>query len=81
MLNWKKRAKRDDRNSFKRRVWDTKCGLYRVVESKHKYFATRYYAMKLVEQLDDWPNWDIISYHRKKETAMAACEKHAEENV
>jgi hypothetical protein len=76
-MRWRKRAKVEIRNGFRRRVWSTPDGPYRVVESRCLYggqdrYGTVYYSLVLRGN-----GWDIISRHRKRVRALKACERHA----
>ena len=65
-----------------RKIWETKCGRYKVVFSQVRYgrgpngIPDTYYA---IERGDDWES--IISKHRNKNPAMKACEKHNKNSV
>ncbi len=78
MIAWKKRCQKVQGEVANRKIWGSKCGEYRVVFSQIRYgrgpkgIPDTYYAMKL-----DGDCWTIISKHRKKSTAMKACEKEA----
>jgi hypothetical protein len=76
MLNWPKRC-RKEKWYFERRIWESRCGRYRVVHSHCPYgteMADRWYAM--VYDFAD-AMWDRLSTHRKREPAFKACESHA----
>lgn len=81
MIQWNKRAKRDDTMVAERRVWKSRCGHYQVIEVNIRYGRTYdsrgnfqgypifYLAMAIVND-----NWKILSEHRKRSTAVAQCE-------
>lgn len=81
MIEWNKRAKRDETQMAERRTWKSKCGHYKVEESNIKYgrstdrhgnykgYPIFYRAMASVDGV-----WMILSAHRKRTTAVAQCE-------
>lgn len=83
MLDWKKRCKyATNSDLFRHRIWESRCGHYRVVESKWLgscHYPTRYYACVLIDTATG-PIWDMISRHRKRGPAVEAAEKHARSN-
>ena len=81
MIEWKKRAKKDQTDISDRRIWESWCGKYRVVESQVRFGdePKRYYAM-LYKTSGPYPFWDIISKHRKKDPATKSCEQHEKEH-
>jgi hypothetical protein len=84
MLEWKKRCVKDQTMAADRKIWETKCGRFRVIFSHIRYgggaLPDTYLAMRLehIENLPE-PSWSIISRHKKREKAMEACEKKSEE--
>ena len=74
MLDWKKRCRKDQTMSADRKIWETRCGKYRLIFSHIRYgegiLPDVWYALEL-----DNGYWEIISKHRKKNTAQKACEK------
>jgi len=70
MIEWK-RARRDETDLAHRRIWQSRCGRYEVVESVGKFtdMGTMYYAILLP--------CTIISRHRFRNPAENACERHA----
>jgi len=71
-LNWKSRCRKDQTAAADRKIWETKCGRYRVVFSHIRYgnvLSDKWYAEYRVGN-----GWGIISKHIKKHTAMKACE-------
>jgi hypothetical protein len=76
MIDWKKRCKRQDTILSKRRVWESKCGIYKVEESDIQYgkreSSIPIYYRAMVKR--DW-GWEIISFHRKRKPATKALEK------
>ena len=77
MLEWKKRCKTDVTIVSNRKIWETKCGRYKVIFSQIRYgrgpngIPDTYYAISLKDGQES-----IISRHRKKGPAMRACEKY-----
>jgi len=76
-LVWKQRCRKDQTAVADRKIWGSKCGKYRVTfshirygENAEKKWADKWFA----EELDN-NCWEIISEHKKKETAQKACEK------
>jgi hypothetical protein len=82
MIEWNKRAKREDTQMSDRRTWSSKCGHYKVSEHTIRYgrgtdkygnetgYPTYYLAMRLT----DIGMWDIISEHRTRSAAVSQCE-------
>jgi len=56
----------------RRRIWRSKCGRYRVTESRIPHLSIRYYAQVLYGRC-----WSNLSEHRKRRPAEAACARHA----
>jgi len=83
-LTWPRRARVEIRAEHRRRIWQSRCGRFRVVESRcllggeHTY-AVRYYALRLEILADGRPFWEKLSDHRKRACAFAACEKESQE--
>lgn len=69
-LEWM-RAKKDETTCANRRTWESRCRRYKVQESVGKFIdmETVYYALWLRSV-----GWEILSRHRKRSTAAAACE-------
>ena len=85
MLDWKKRCRKDQTDVSDRKIWETKCGKYRVTFSHIRYgtgpevpikrqLSDRYYAEALTDR-----GWKLVSKHQKKNPAFAACERRAKE--
>lgn len=78
MLDWKKRCRKDSTIVSDRKIWETKCGSYKIVFSQIRYgrgpdgIPDSYYAIETDEVGER-----IISRHRKKNPATKACEKDA----
>ena len=84
MIEWNKRAKRDETQVAERRTWKSKCGHYKVVETNIKYgrvtdrrgnyqgYPVYYLAMRLNDP--EISMWDIISDHRTRKAAVLQCE-------
>lgn len=77
-LRWKKPTS-EDADTSQRKIWLSRCGRYRVVRCESNYgLPTVFYAMRF-----DWPPkfkrglWTTISRHRKRSTALRACEADA----
>ncbi len=70
VLDWM-RAKRDETICATRRTWNSRCGLYKVVESVGKFseMGTIYYAIRTIGIEY------ILSKHRKRGPAEKVCEK------
>jgi len=85
MIEWMKRCKRDETQMAERRIWTSRCGKYRVIESNIKYGRKHdkhgnylgYPIIYLAMVLKDW-GWDIISRHRKYKAAIKQLEYHQE---
>ena len=79
-LKWKRRAKVTMTDVSRRRTWESLCGRYRVVHSRC-LFGPRKGPQAIPDRWDairltDGRRWDGISRHRKKESAIRACERH-----
>jgi len=75
ILTFPKRCRKQTTITARKRIWESRCGRYRVVEAVSLYgLPTIWYAMRL-----DGTCWDIVSQHRKGDTALEACRKHAKE--
>lgn len=82
MVQWKTRSKKEQSLVADHRVWESRCGLYKVVFSQIRYgrglgkksIPDVYYAMSRLDKND---SYGIISKHRKKNPAIKACEKLA----
>lgn len=81
-LSWM-RAMKVDHVASTHKVWRSRCGKYRVVESVSKYgLSTVYYAQRLVhlgtaDSPSDESVFAIISRHKTKAGAQKACCQHA----
>lgn len=80
-MNWPHHPRIEITDTSRRRIWQSRCRRFRVIHSrclygqeaeKSKRLADRWYAVRYdpVEKM-----WDIISWHRKKIPAFAACER------
>jgi len=78
MLEWKKRCKNDTTIVSQRKIWETKCGTYKVIFSHitlgEGAIPDTYYAIR-VDLTGDRRTETILSRHRKKNPAVKACEK------
>ena len=76
-LQWIKRAKRDDTQVARRRVWSDKSKSYRVT---HSYILYGEWSLPDVFYADVFDphlaRWDILGRHRTKQAAMRHCEDH-----
>lgn len=73
MIDWKKRAKKLNMETADRRVWESRCGQYKIEEIKSTFgLSTRYLALAK----RDW-GWEVVSRHRKRKPAMQALDKSA----
>ena len=83
-LQWKKRATIVVGSTHRRRIWESRCGWYRVVHSRCLYGPRKgrqaisdvYYATKLVV-VSGRTCWEVISQHRERGPAVRACDKDA----
>ncbi|GAG46208.1 unnamed protein product [marine sediment metagenome] len=88
MIEFKTRARKDVNCTSDRRIWQSRCGRYRIVESRSHFhelvrqrngktvrrrLPTVYYAMRACA-INGRIVWDVLSKHHKRETAQAACE-------
>ena len=71
MIDWKKRARKDQTRISDRRTWDSKCGQYRVQEYVPRLIGmdTIYYSISLTDGIL-WNN------HRTRKAAERRCENH-----
>jgi len=78
-ITWPRRAKRETRNSHRRRIWRSRCGRYRVVYSRcllgSDTYAGRYYAQRLEILPAGRDLWETLSTHWKRGPAMEACRR------
>jgi hypothetical protein len=74
VLNWKKRTTRHETLVSRVRVWETKCGRFRVdfCRGKLSGMTDTYYALRVTEK-----GTRIISKHRTLSGAQRACQKYA----
>jgi len=74
MLEWNKRCKKRETEVSHHRIWETKCGTYKVVHSHiilgNNELPDKYHAIKVESQET------LISTHRKKNPAIKSCEKN-----
>ena len=79
MLEWKKRCKKDTTLVSDRKIWETKCGSYKVVFSHitlgNGEISDTYYAIFINNQENNRTE-TIVSRHRKKNPAIKSCETH-----
>jgi hypothetical protein len=84
---WKERARLVLGPTHRRRIWDSRCGFYRVVHSRCLYGPRKgrqalpdvWYAMKLTV-MSGRTSWEIISQHRRRGPAARACENNAKKD-
>lgn len=69
-IDWK-RARRDETDLANRKIWNSRCGTYRVIESVGKYaeMGTHWYGILVESQT-------ILYVGRSWRQAYAACDKH-----
>lgn len=83
-IRWK-RPRTEVTVAARRRVWESRCGRFRVIRSHCRYgprkgpkaIVDRFYALRL-EQIAGRGKpgvWTIISIHRVRHRAMQACEE------
>jgi len=84
LLKWPARAKVEETDVARRRIWTTACGRYRVIQSHYTLgtskagrYADRFYALVLRTTGTGVRVWDRVSIHLKRERAIAACQRHA----
>ncbi len=86
-LLWKKRATVIVGPTHRRRIWESRCGWYRVVHSRCLYGPRKgrqaipdtCYATKLVV-VSGRTCWEVISQHRERGPAIRACERDAKKS-
>lgn len=78
ILRWPKRPRRENGPACPWRVWISRCGRYRIVESQlsklSAELADRVYATVLRGGC-----WHVLSRHRKPGPARRSCERDARE--
>ena len=78
-LAWRRAAvDRSPAYAGRRKVWPSACGRYRVVWRDEAYgvaLTPEYHAM--IRGEPERPAWHLLSRHRRKHAAQAACERHA----
>lgn len=86
MIEWNKRASKTEERLgglSRWKHWKTRDGKYRVSECRwlgHGKVSKRFYACVL-EKTATGPIWTILNGNkRKRETAVAVCERHARMN-
>ena len=69
-IDWK-RARKDETDLAHRKIWNSRCGVYRVIESVGKFteMGTYWYAILVEGQT-------ILYSGRSWRQAYAACDKH-----
>lgn len=75
-----RRGKRADTAACRRTLYFSRCGMYRLEKSEATGLPVRWRACVLVREGYDIGRWEIVSVHRKRETAEAACRTHAKGN-
>lgn len=83
-LDWKRRTRTEWRNDFHHRIWETRDGRYRVVRSRTELGAVygskppaTFYAIAVSALPNGRRCESIISRHRTRDAAFAACQAHA----
>ena len=83
-LEWKRRTRTEWRNDFHHRIWETKDAAYRVVRSRTELCAVygrtppvTFYAIAVSALPNGRRCESIISRHRTRDAAFAACQAHA----
>jgi len=74
-LTFRRRARRSETATGQWRTWTDTTGRYKVVESKTPGLPTRYLAEVRVDLAAC--TWDLLSRHRRRGPAEAACQAHA----
>ncbi len=99
MIEFANRAKVEKSDISRRRIWESHCGRYRVVESRSVlceglfHFENRRdrrtgktrqvrvkdsYADQIRAETRDEHGWRVLSNHKTRGRAEAACREHAE---
>jgi len=60
----------------RRRIWESRCGRFRVVRSRYLYgrLPDVWYAC-ILDQSNGRTFWAILSKHRRRKPAFAACQR------
>lgn len=79
MIYWKKRCKKRETEVSHHRIWETRCGNYKIVHSHiilgNNELPDKYHAIKV--EIQNGNKFEIIlSTHRKKNPAIKSCEKN-----
>jgi len=81
LLTWRRAVvDRSARYAGRRKVWPSACGRYRVIWRDAAYgvaLCAEYHAMVCRQIGDDREMWELLSRHRQRRPAEAACERHA----
>lgn len=75
-----RRGKRADTAACRRTLYYSGCGMYRLEKSEATGLPVRWRACVRVGGdggAQEPARWEIVSVHRKRETAEAACRDHA----
>lgn len=67
------RATVEECTIYRRRMWRSRCGRYRVSEFVSRLEARKVYWAERRES--DSPGWSVISRHTKRSTAVAAVQR------
>jgi hypothetical protein len=71
-VQWKARPRTEVTEVARRRIWESRCGQYRVVNSRSLYgLPDVFYAMRRMGP----SSWAIIRRHRKRRPAFLSCER------
>ena len=71
-LVWKSRCRRETNLVAHRRIWESRCGRYRVVHWRSLFgLPDVFYAMRRMAPA----SWAILRRHRERRPAMQTCER------
>jgi hypothetical protein len=74
------RGRRADTAACRRTIYYSRCGLYRLEKSVATGLPVRWRACLLVREGYEMGRWEILSVHRQRSGAEAACRRHAKGN-
>jgi len=79
-IEFPKRCRIDQTSTSRRRIWQSRCGRFRVVHSRC-LFGRRTGRQTIHDvfyaEVHDEFGWSVISKHRNRERAIRACQRFA----
>jgi hypothetical protein len=79
-LRWPSRPRIDESDLARRRIWQSRCGDFRVEHAISHYGLPDVWRVhKRRQDSSGW--WDLVSTHRKKRAAFRAAEQAAKKSA